>query len=260
MKLIISDKSKKNLFLALSQILKGCTSIVSIIFNDDHVYIQGMDKSHVCLFDVKITEKWFDSYETSPNDCSVIAINTFTLNTILGIVREDQIINILYEGDPDSLNIELVSPMLTSKNNYDKFFSIPLAELNNELLEVPDTYYDAEFSMSAKKINELMNQMLIFGENIKIICNDENINLVTNGELGKMLVTIPIDDLDEYSIAENEIIELYYSLTYINKMCLTTKLSDVISFCISKEFPMKISYDLGENSHLLLYLAPKIED
>ena len=75
-----------------------------------------------------------------------------------------------------------------------------------------------------------------------------------------MLVKVPIDDLTEYSIVEDEEVDIAYSLAYIVKMCLTNKLSNEIQFYINKECPMKIKYDLGDNSSVIFYIAPKIED
>jgi proliferating cell nuclear antigen PCNA len=256
MKLIISDKQKKEQFLAIFQVLKGCTNIVTIIFNDNHIYIQGMDKSHVCLFDMKIMDAWFDKYEFCNDDNKSISFDSSTLHAILGIAKDGQDISIFYEGDADKLNIELVS---VSSINYNKYFSIPLTEFESDILEVPDTDYDAEFSIEAKKICEITSQMITFGADLRINCSDEKVNLSTEGELGDMLVTIPIDDLNEYSIAEDETIDLLYSLTFVHKMCLTTKLSTDVNISISKDYPMKIAYDLGAGSQLLFYLAPKIQ-
>jgi hypothetical protein len=73
-----------------------------------------------------------------------------------------------------------------------------------------------------------------------------------------MLVDIPIDDLTEFSILEGEEVDLNYSLTYINKMCLTNKLSNEIQFSISPDKPMRISYDLGDESSVVFFIAPKV--
>ena len=81
-----------------------------------------------------------------------------------------------------------------------------------------------------------------------------------NGMVGEMLVNIPIDDLNEYSIVEGEVIDLKYSLNYIAKMCLTNKISNEVVFCISADYPMKIKYDLGDESSIVFYIAPKISD
>ena len=75
-----------------------------------------------------------------------------------------------------------------------------------------------------------------------------------------MRVDIPIDDLGDYSIIEDEEIKLTYSLSYINKMCITNKLSNDVDFLLSNNCPMKISYDLGDNSVLHFFIAPKINE
>ena len=120
--------------------------------------------------------------------------------------------------------------------------------------------YDAEFSIGAKKICELCSQLLIFGDIMNVKCNEDKIDLVSKGVGGEMAVNIPIDDLTEFSISEGEVIDISYSLNYIHKMCLNAKLSSDISFSISKDYPLRIKYDLGEESVVMFYMAPRIDD
>jgi hypothetical protein len=42
-------------------------------------------------------------------------------------------------------------------------------------------------------------------------------------------------------------------------MCITTKLSAEIEWSISADIPLKIKYDLGDNSSVMFFIAPKIE-
>jgi proliferating cell nuclear antigen PCNA len=258
MKITISDKSKKDLFISLFQTLKSCSSQVSAQFLSDKLHIQGMDKSHVCLFDVNINSSWFNIYEVN-NDTN-ICFDTTVFHTVISTKNEglDMIIH-TEEADEDSLKIDLTS-VEHSKGEFNKYFKISLMDYEYEELSIPVVDYDAEFSISSKKICEIFNQMSTFGDDIQVKCTEEKIDLVTNGITGEMLVNIPIDDLTEYSIVEGDEIELAYSLTYINKMCLTNKLSSELQISISKEFPMKIVYDLGNDSTLVFYIAPKVVD
>ena len=43
-------------------------------------------------------------------------------------------------------------------------------------------------------------------------------------------------------------------------MCITNKLSNDIEFSLSNECPMKINYNLGDDSLLMFYIAPKLSD
>jgi proliferating cell nuclear antigen PCNA len=260
MKLTISDKNKKDLFVALFQILKNCTNMICIYFNDDHVFIQGIDKSHVCMFEVKIFTSWFNEYTKNNNDLETICFDTHVFYNIISTKQDGYSINIQFEGTTDSLNINLITNEKNTKSEFNKFFKIPLIEFDYEIMTIPTVDYDADFSINSKQIYDITSQMLAFGDDINIKCSDEQIDLITNGVTGEMLVTVPIDDLTEYSIIEGDDIDLKYSLGYVHKMCLTNKLSSEINFFISREFPMKIKYDLGDNSSVIFYIAPKVSD
>jgi proliferating cell nuclear antigen PCNA len=257
MKIVISEKVKKDLFIAIFQILKSCSSQIFLQVTSEKLHIQGMDKSHICLFDVYIQSEWFNHYEVS--DDTNICFDSSVFYTVISTKNEGLDLTI-YNEDPDNLKVELTSSIKGVKQDFNKYFKIPLIEYDYEELSIPVVDYDAEFSISAKKLCDIFSQMATFGDDIQVHCTEEKIDLVTNGITGEMLVKIPIDDLTEYSIVEDEEIELTYSLTNINKMCLTNKLSSEIQILISKEFPMKIIYDLGENSNLIFYIAPKVVD
>ena len=260
MKFSILEKSKKDILIAIFQILKNCSSIVTLTFNVDHLFIQGMDKSHVCLYDIKIMNSWFQTYQKEVQDADTISFDTHTFHTIISTNQESHSIIVQYEGNPDSLNIDLIAEETNLKGDFNKYFKIPLAEFEHEQMNIPETDYDAEFSISSKKICEITSQMLVFGTDINIKCSEEKIDLITNGVIGEMLVNIPIDDLNEFSISEGDIIDLKYSLNYVHKMCLTNKLSTNVELSISGNFPMRIKYDLGDDSCVKLYIAPKIEE
>ena len=256
MKITISNKNKKDLFVALFQILKSCTSIVRVKFEQDKMYIQGMDKSHICLFDLNIQKIWFDDYDIDEENTVCFDTNIFHL--ILSSKQESHNIIIRYDQD-DSINIDFISQEHL-KGEFDKHFKIPLADYEYQEMNINETDYDAEFSIASKKICEITSQMLSFGNDINIKCSEERIDLITDGIAGEMLVNIPINDLNEYSIVEGDVIDLKYSLNYITKMCLTNKLSNEVEFFISAEYPMKIKYDLGDDSSLVFFIAPKISD
>jgi proliferating cell nuclear antigen len=256
MKIVIGEKHKKDLLVSVFQILKNCTNIITSTFSNNGLHIQGMDKSHVCLFDVNIKNSWFKEYSVDTE--TVMSFDVTVFHTIIGTKNDAHNIHI-YSDNPDYLNIDLIANE-TSKGDFNKKFKLPLVDFDYEELNIPTVDYDAEFSVSAKKICEITSQMMTFGDDINIKCTEDTIDLITNGVTGEMLVNIAIDELNEYSIVEGEDINLSYSLNYVNKMCLTNKLSTEIDFCISKECPMKIKYDLGDDSNLVFFIAPKVTD
>lgn len=257
MKLIITDKTKKDSFIALFQLLKNCSNAVNITINDDFMYIQGMDKAHICLFEIHIVKSWFETYEKTAGDSSHICIPINIFHSILAFVQDSQSIIIHYEGDDiEHIHIDLLG---SGSKDVNKYFTIPLIELDCDLLNIPDIDYDAEFSMNAKKVNDIVSQLMMFGDNMSIKCSEEEIFMGSSGQEGEMHVNIPIDDLNEFSINEGDSIDLSYSLHNVYKLCLSNKLSTIIEFAISKDSPMRIKYDLGNDSYIRFFIAPKIE-
>jgi proliferating cell nuclear antigen PCNA len=257
MKIVISDKQKKELFISIFQLIKNTSSTLTIFFNDDHMYIQGMDKSHICLFDIHMDISWFNSYTKNEGDESKICLNGQIFHNIISMAQELHEIIVQYDGNPDKINIQIVS---NNSSEYNKYFNLPLCDFENQLLKIPQVEYDAEFSINSKRFNELASQLLVFGDTLNIKCDEESISLMSTGINGEMLVLVPIDDLNEYSISEGETVNLFYSLNHIHKMCITNKLSSEIEFGISTVYPMKIKYSLGDSSQVVFYIAPKIED
>jgi len=257
MNVIINDKHKKDIFVSLFQMLKNCTTIVCVNFETNRFFIQGMDKSHVCLFNIEITGSWFHEY-TVENKVT-LSFDTSIFHTIISTKQDSHDIVIhMDNNETDNLNIDLVSHNL--KSDFNKYFKIPLADYEYDIMNIDNIDYDAEFLINSKKICDIFSQMIFFGKDINIKCSEDAMDIITDGITGEMRVNIPIDDLCEFSIVEGNELNLKYSLTYINKMCLTNKLTSEIGFSISNEAPMKIKYDLGDNSSIVFFIAPKVND
>lgn len=295
----ISDKKKKDVFVSVFQVLKNCSSIITCTFEEELLHIQGMDKSHVCLFDVKLNKNWFNSYTISEK--KIISFDSNIFHSIISTKSDNQSFIFKIDSDnEDTLHIDFVTTEGEKKEKKDKkdtkekeekeekedtkekeksvkekkgkndnnkeikqfkkFFKISLSENDYNELSIPETEYDAEFSLSSKQVDDIFTQLNLFGNDIVVHCSEENIYLITNGVNGEMRVEIPIQDVSSYSIVEGEEFILTYSLIYLNKMCITNKLSEEIEFSLSNEFPMKILYPLGEDSSISFFMAPKISD
>jgi hypothetical protein len=288
MKIVISNKDKKELFISIFHVLKNCSSLICCTFKQDLFHIQGMDKSHVCLFNLEIKNKWFDEYNI--NEQKQLCFDSNVFHSIISTKSDNQDLIIKMDNDnEDTVFIQFLSTISVTmkdtdssidntdkkkkaaakkkdtkvsneKNEFKKLFKMPLSEYDYEEMNIPVVDYDAEFSLSSKLVTDIFTQLSNFGTDIIMKCSEESIHLTTNSITGEMCVQIPIDDLTSYSINEGEEVELIYSLIYVNKMCITNKISSEIDFSLSNESPMKISYNLGDDSSIDFYMAPKIKD
>lgn len=255
MNITINDKKKKDLFISIFQLLKNSSSHINASFTSDNMHIQGMDKSHICLFDLNINKEWFSNYTV--NEETKICFDASIFHTMISTKSEDQEL-IIKKNTDDSITIELINA--NKNSDYSKFFTMSLIEYEYDEMNIPETEYEAEISLPSKKVTDMISQLNNYGNDLLITCSENYVDFKTKGDSGEMRVNIPVDDMLSYSVVEGDDINLTYSLIYISKMCITNKLSSEIEFYLSSECPMKIKYNLGDDSTLLFYIAPKISD
>jgi proliferating cell nuclear antigen len=258
---VISDKKKKDIFISIFQLLKSSSSQINLTIKKNTFHIQGMDKSHVCLFDLKLYFEWFDYYEV--NKQYEMCFDSGIFHSIISTKSDDQaLVFYLEEEDTDTLSIELKNKEneTIKKGDYNKFFKLPLLDYEYQQMVIPTTDYDAEFTLPSKKVTDMLSQLSNFGDDLNVKCSEDCVDFKASGNSVEMRVNIPTDDMSSYAIVEGEIINLTYSLIYVSKMCITNKLTDDIDFSLSNESPMKINYNLGNESSLMFYIAPKISD
>jgi proliferating cell nuclear antigen PCNA len=263
MKFSIENKTKLEMFVALFQLLKNWSTQLNLQFEPDQLYIQTMDKSHICLSNIVIKASWFSEYFVE--EATSISVDTGSFATMMNYAVKHNKVDIIF-NDADKLFINLTSGTATASTagtvstNFDHFFELPLMDVEQENLSIPTVDYDVEFSMDSKKFSDLISELMVFGPNLNIICTEEVLEFNSSGDTGKLKVNIPIDSLNEFAISEGEKLDISYSLAHIGKMCLSTKLGGEIGVGISAEYPMSLKYSLGEESTVAFFVAPKIAD
>jgi len=236
-----------------------------------------MNTAHVVILEICLPKEWFDVYEIGKEGSLKIGVNTALFYKVLKKREKSQQINICYQNSTnDRLQFFFTTNISNSTSSsidestskkkeevFDKDFEIPLVDVEEEMLSIPDIEYQAELSLSTDKFANLISQLKDFGETLEIQCSEDKITLSAHScENGKMITRILIEDLTEFSIEENENIQMEFALKYLHDICLYQKLSKLVELKISKDFPIRIMYSLGveKDATFLFYLAPKMQD
>lgn len=248
MKLTIKDPKKVAKFTAIFQHLKQLIDTIAIYFDNDKMYIQGMDNTQICLFECRLTKMWFDEYEFSDGiDDGRICVNTSILYKVISTIDEKHMIELSYSGNTDILNIRFGD---TQDNVFNKCFEISLIDLDIELMTIPNVEALVDLSINTSKFSKLVSQLLIFSDVLTLNFTDEDIKFKATGTEGSMNSTIDLDDVNEYAIGEDSTLQQSYSLTFINIMCSFAKLNNTITMGFSENMPMSFVYDLDKECNL----------
>lgn len=256
MHLSIENKSKLEIFVALFQLLKNWGSAITIYFETDKLYIQTMDNSHIGLADIEIKDKWFSTFECT--DSIKISINSTQFAILINYALKHDKLELKCDNNSDKLFINFLNE--TNKGSFDHFFELNLIDLETENIEIPSVDYDVDFTIETKKFIDLLSELNTFGSELNINCSENSFEMNTIGDATKLKINIPVNDLNEYAITENGKLDLSFSLNHVCKLCVSSKLSNEINVSISNNYPMSINYNLGDDSKIFFYIAPKIED
>jgi len=220
-----------------------------------------MDSSKISVFELILAKEWFDDYDLKGEKSITIGINTSMLCRVLSTRSKGQSVVFAFDDGGDNLFIEF---KCDDKNTYDKEFAIPLMELEDELMCIPDSDCTALISLPASNFAEMVKNMKLFGDTMEIKCDQENVSISSkSSESGKMDINIKTDDLSSYEITEDEEVKACYNLNIMYNVSLYSKLAKEIEMQITEGAPIKMVYRLHdeiEDAKLQFFLAPKIDE
>ena len=286
MEIIIRNSDHADKFTAIFQYIKLFTEHISVLCTKTHMKMQCMDNAHVAIIEMSLPRGWFDVYNITGETDLTIGFNATYLHRILSSRDKEQQIQLLHSPeDVDRLLIHLtkqddqnvsdsnsVSTIKTkekkSQNHFDKHFELPLIDIEEEGMDIPEIEYTAELMMNSTQFADIVTQLKMFGDTMDVQCSEERIALAsTSQDQGKMFVEIGINDLTEFAIDEGADLALSFSLTYLKHFCAYSKISELISIKFGDSYPMRIAYSLGKSfddeedeGKLVFHLAPKIND
>jgi len=282
MEIIIRNSERADRFAAIFQHIKLFTEHIAVSFDSTHMKMQCMDNAHVAILEMSLPASWFDVYNISDKESIRIGFNATFLHRILSSRDKDQQIQLTYSlEETDKLLIHLTKPdepladsssvntaaktkeKKSQTNTFDKHFELPLIDIEEEGMQIPEIEYSAELAMHSSQFADIITQLKMFGDTMEVQCSEERIALAsTSQDQGKMFVEIGINDLSEFAIDEGADLALSFSLTYLKYFCAYSKIADLVSIKFGESYPMRIAYSLGEmeDAYLVFHLAPKIND
>jgi proliferating cell nuclear antigen len=269
MEITIEDAAKADVFTSVFQHIKLFTEQITLLCDKDQMRMQCMDNAHVAILELTLPASWFTTYNISnPDETIRVGFNSTFLHRILSSRDKNQRIHLVYSDENTDqwlIHLTCAEPQdepASIKPYFDKHFELPLIDIEEDGMQIPDIEYTAELSMLSAQFAGIVTQLKMFGDTMEVKCSEERIALAsTSQDQGKMFVEIGINDLSEFAIDEGADLSLSFSLTYLKHICAYSKISNSVSIKFSDSFPMRVAYGLGsDDASLVFHLAPKIED
>ena len=259
MQIKIDDTKKANIFCEIIKKFRLFTSSIVFLIDKEKFYIQSMDSAHVVVLELQLPSSWFTCFEVDEESSLQLGIDTMIISKILSVKADKQFIR-LYTEKEDKLGIDFCG----GDEDFNRFFEIPLMDIDSELLGIPESDYDVTFVMDSKKFKAIVDDFACFDNDIiTFSCDESFTRMMTSGMDGDIQVEVPPDKIPLYEITEGCTVTSSYNLSFLQKMVQFTKTTSYIQLQVSANFPLEVKYNLCElnkECFLRFYIAPSIDD
>ena len=155
MNIQLTSPVKAETFATIFQHMKLFTDNINIMFESERMFIQGMDSARVSIFEITLPATWFDEYEHENQGTILIGISSSLLFRVLNTRDKSQ--NLIIKFDQENSDKLLVDFVGESKVAFDKHFELPLMNIDEEMMVIPEIDYQAEFSLSSSNYSNMIN-------------------------------------------------------------------------------------------------------
>jgi len=257
MKFQIKDISKAYEFIELVKCIKNLSSDITCQCIEEHIYIQVMDSSHVCLLDIYIPKNWFHLYETSN---ITFSMKTSILAKIMVMYTVDSIIEcFIDESDADNIHIKLIH------DKQQKIFEVPLMDIQKDVLAPTKIDTNLDFIIKTKLLEKYISELTQFGEILSIECKDDKIYLGTKSiEEGTINIEIKNECLEEFNVVEDYTFKGLYFIKYLQYITKLCSIYTSIHLYLDETNPLMITFEKPneDKSNIILqyFIAPNCSE
>ena len=245
----IDAGAKATIFTQVLACIQQLNSEIVIRLEDDSLYIQGMDNSHVSMYEMRLLKHWFQLYKVESSN--TYGFSCDVLNKILSKRTEKQDIHIDFS---DETKIKIILSDEISKKTY----IISSMDIDIETLNIPEQEYDIDIGISSKLYKDTIDELSTFFDDMTVKC-DEN-TVIFGGKNDNVESSIEIDTEHMISYEYTDDMQMTFSIRYLKIVSLLSKICKEMLLHLHNEYPLRTDFNFDDEHRFSFYLAPKIDD
>jgi len=206
MKLVPSDSS---LFRNAIEALKDFLPVAQLRFSADGLNINGMDNSHVGFVDYFLAAADCKTFDV--NDNLTLGINMTVLARALAAVGSEDELTISDNKNQDKLVISYAN----KKAGKQVKFEVPLMDISDDTLQLPDIEYDGSITLKTNDIAAVVKEVAGFGEVLTLKLDKDGLHISTKGDTGSVCQTLNVDGAIRIMNLKTDSVEASYGTKYM---------------------------------------------
>ena len=245
------------LALAEPRILVDSVSVISELVNDvvlkvdkEKIELIAMDPANVAMVVFKLLSSAFTEYQVE--GAQEIAISLDAFRSILKRAKPTDVVTIELDQEKNKLKIQF-------KSENTRTFNLALIDMENKQQKIPDLTFPLRIETGTHIFDEAIADMDIISESVAFSVDKEKFLIEAESNLNDAKVEISKDDETTIKFS-GEPVKTKYSLEYLKKIIKGSKISSNVSIQFSKDYPLRIDYQVKDKVSLSFILAPRVSN
>ncbi|MET1101007.1 MAG: proliferating cell nuclear antigen (pcna) [Pyrodictiaceae archaeon] len=234
----------------VSSIAKVIEEGIFNIIPDEGLRFRAMDPSHVIMLDMFFPVDSFEEFEVEEE--KKLGINFEDLAKIMRRATKNDRLELMEEENRLSI-------VFSSSRSYRKF-TIPLLDITGEELPEAQLEFNANIKMLADAYRELIKDVELIGDVIKLHADKEVFKAVTSSDLGEaeIIITPESGEIIEANVKDPPQVAAY-TLEYFSDLLSAAQVADSVIIRFSSDMPVQVEYELPQNASFKFLVAPRVE-
>jgi len=245
------------LTLAENKYFKDSIMIISELVTEarfkigkDAIELVAMDPANVAMVIFKLLSSCFTEYKVEkPVE---VCLNLSNLKQVLRRVKPDDILIIELDSE-NRLKMQL-------KSSTTRTFFLPLIDIEEKEQKIPDLKFPLTVKVPVDTFNEAIEDSDIVAESVTLVAEKNKFSILAEGDLSKVNIEIPKGEEINIAMDVADTVKARYSIEYLKKMVLGSKLSEEVTIRFNKDYPLKLEYKTIDKVSISFILAPRVEN
>lgn len=200
-------------------------------FGDKGISLRAVDPSQIVLVDFSIEKSAFEKYTVEP---SFVGVDVVELNRIMSRALPND--RLMMDVTDSELNIRLEGELSRS-------FSLPLIDVSEEDIKVPEPKFDAKVEINARTLKEALRDAALFGSSAVLRIKGSQMLIEARGSAGTLHTVAK--QAKRLSIKGNCEVVSKYGLNFLQNIVRNAENEQPVVMQLRSDAPMKVSYKIG---------------
>jgi len=257
--------SKPTLFKKLIDSLREVVTQAHFDCSESGITLQAMDKSHCALVFLKLTPSSFVNFRCVGT--LQLGVDLTQISKILKALGEGDSLTIKADSTRNKLTLVISSRHGRKSSNYD----LNLLNLERSPVQIPQStsHYVADVDFSSEQFLKICKHLEPIGDSLRIsvtrVSGGMRVAFSVSGPFSEAVINY--DDILEAREERNPLrirsrrqISLEYAIRFLIMFGKGTVLNKAVLLRIASQLPLCVKYDLGDDSALEFFIAPKLAE